>query len=81
MLARRQLIHVADLFAKEAKDFDLYHIQTCDQLLNLTCNLHPDTFDPFQHLEHPPQRRTVRRVVDLIRDRLVLPCQLGLTGG
>ena len=58
MLARRQLIHVADLCAKEAKDFDLHLIQTCDQLLNLTFNLHPDTFDPFQHLKHPSQRRS-----------------------
>ena len=63
---------MADLRAKEAKDFDLHLIQTCDQLLNLPCDLHPDTFDPFQHLEHPSQSRTVRGVVDLIRDRLVL---------
>ena len=67
---------MADLLAKEAKDFDLHLIQTCDQLLTLTCNLHPDTFDPFQHLKHPPQSRTVRGVVDLIRDRLILPYQL-----
>lgn len=67
---------MADLCAKEAKDFDLHRCQTCDHLLHLICNVHPDTFDPFQHLEYPPQRRTICGLVDLIRDRLLLPCSL-----
>ena len=51
---------MADLRTKEAKDFALHRLQTGDQLLPLTGNLHPDTFDSFQHLEHPSPRWTVR---------------------
>ncbi len=67
---------MADPLPKEAKDFDLDLIQTCDQLLHLPSNLDSNTFDSFQHLQDPPQRWTVRGVGDLMRDGLVLPFQL-----
>ena len=64
---------MADLLAKEAKDFDLHLIQTRYEVSALAVNHQADALYPFQHLKHPPQSRTVRGVVDLIRDRLILP--------
>lgn len=63
---------MADLFAKEVKDFDFYLIQTRYEVPDLTVDRHMDALDPVQHLKHPPQSRTARRLVDLIRDRFVL---------
>jgi hypothetical protein len=72
LLARRQLIDVADLLAKEPKDFDSHLIQTRYQVSDLTVNHQADALNPFQHLKHPPQGRTIGRLVELMRDRLVL---------
>ena len=63
---------MADLLAKEVKDFDFCLIQTRYQVPDLTVDRHTDALDPVQHLKHPPQSRTARRLVDLIRDRFVL---------
>jgi hypothetical protein len=63
---------VADLLAKEVKDLDFYLIQTRDQVPDLTVDRHTDALDPVQYLKHPPQSRTARRLVDLIRDCFVL---------
>jgi hypothetical protein len=82
LLACRQLIDVADLLTKEPKDFDFHPIQTRYQVSDLTVNPQADTLNPFQHLKHPPQGRTIGRLVELIRDRLVvtgsLPAQTTL---
>jgi hypothetical protein len=42
---------VADLLAKEVKDFDFYFIQTCYQASDLTIDRHTDALDPIQHLK------------------------------
>jgi hypothetical protein len=52
---------VADLLAKEVKDFAFYFIQTRYQASDLTVDRHTDALDPIQHLKHPPQSRTARR--------------------
>ena len=72
LLARRQLIDVADLRAKEPKDFDFHLSQTRYQVSDLTVHHQADALNPFQHLKHPPQGRTIGRLVELMRDRLVL---------
>ena len=72
LLARRQVIDVADLLAKEPKDFDFHLIQTRYQVSDLTVNHQADALNPCQHLQHPPQGRTIGRLVELMRDRLVL---------
>src|SRR6266446_6145217 len=45
LLARRQLIDVADLLAKEPKDFDFHLIQACYQVSDLTVNHHADALN------------------------------------
>lgn len=72
LLARRPLIDVADLLAKEPKDFDFHLTQTRYQVLDLTVNHQADALNPFSYLKHPPQGRTIGRLVELMRDRLVL---------
>jgi hypothetical protein len=42
---------VADLLAKEVKDFDFYFIQTRYQASDLTVDRHTDALDPIQHLK------------------------------
>ena len=66
---------MADLLAKETKDLDFHLIQTRYEVLDLTVNHHAHALNPCQHLKHPPQSRTVRRLVDLIREGLVLTSQ------
>jgi hypothetical protein len=63
---------VADLLAKEVKEFDFYLMQTRDQVPDLTVDRHTDALDPVQYVKHPPQSRTARRWVDVMRDRVVL---------
>jgi hypothetical protein len=39
---------VADLLAKETKDFDFHRIQTRDQVMHLTFNRDADALNAFQ---------------------------------
>ena len=45
---------MADVLAKEAKDFDFHLIQTRYQVSDLTVNHQADALNPFQYLKHPP---------------------------
>jgi hypothetical protein len=47
------LIKTADLIAKQPQDFDLYVIETFNQIMNLTLYRHADTVNAFQQLEAP----------------------------
>jgi len=46
-LSPKQLIHVADLLAKETEDFDFHLMQTVISSCNLTCNLDADALNAF----------------------------------
>jgi hypothetical protein len=52
-LSGRNLIKTADLFSKQAEDFDLHIVEAFDEIMNLTLYRHADAVNAFQQLEHP----------------------------
>jgi hypothetical protein len=46
-LCRSNLIKAADVFSKQAEDFDLYIIEAFDKIKHLTLQCHPDTVNTF----------------------------------
>jgi len=73
MLARSNVIHLTNLFTKQAKNFDANLVQPFDARVHLILNGHPHAVNPFQQLEHPAQGGTTCRLMDLIGQRVVLP--------
>ena len=73
MLARSNVIHLTNLFTKQAKNFDADLIQPFDERVNLLLNGHPYAVNPFQQLEHPTQGGTTCGLMDLIGQGVILP--------
>ena len=73
MLARSNLIHLTNFFAKQAKHFDANLVPPFDARVNLLVNGHPYAVHPFQQLEQPAQGGTTCRLMDVIGQRVVLP--------
>ena len=47
-LTRGNLIKPADLFPKQAQDFDLHIVETFNQVVDLALNYHADAVNPFE---------------------------------
>ena len=65
---------MADLLSKQTKDFDLHLIEAFNEVMHLALHGYADAMNAFEQLEDPTQSRSLRRLVDLVRYRLVLPC-------
>ena len=77
-LTGRKLIQLTDLFPKPAQDFGLYRAQPFNAVMDLAFPGAADAMNPFEPVEHPPQGRTLSRLIELVWDGRVLACQ-GLT--
>src|SRR6266540_4020514 len=75
-LTGRNLIKPADLFPKQAKDFNLHCIEAFNQVMDLALHGHAHPMTPFEQLENPTQGWPFCRLVDLVRQRLVLTRQV-----
>jgi hypothetical protein len=71
-LTGRNLIKPTDLFPKQAKDFDLHRVGALKEVVDCILHRDADAMNPFQELKHPPQRRPLRRLIDLVRYGFVL---------
>jgi hypothetical protein len=47
------VIKTANLFSKQAEDFDLHVVEAFDEIIDLTLYRHPHTMNTFQQSEHP----------------------------
>src|SRR5215470_12916555 len=75
-LIRRKLIKPTDLCPKQAKNFHLYSSEAFDQVMDLALHGHAHAMNPFEELEHPTQGGPFCRLVNLVRQRLVLTRQV-----
>jgi hypothetical protein len=46
-LCGSNLIKAADVFSKQAEDFDLYIVEAFDEIMHLTLQCHPDPVNTF----------------------------------
>ena len=66
-LTGRNLIKLTDLFPNQAKDVDLHRVEALHEVVDGSVHRDADAMNPCQALQHPPQRRPLRRVMDLVR--------------
>jgi hypothetical protein len=52
-LTRGNLINLAHILPKQSQDFDLYLVETFNEVVHLTLYAHPDPMNPFKQLENP----------------------------
>jgi hypothetical protein len=65
---------MADLFSKQPQDFDLYVVETFDEIVYLTLPRHTDAMNAFQELKHPTSGWRRGGVVNLVWHGRVVVC-------
>ena len=48
------MIKTAHLFPKQTQDVDLHVIESCDEIMHLTLDGHPNAVNAFPQLKDPP---------------------------
>jgi hypothetical protein len=70
------LIKATDPFSKQVEDLTRHLIETFDKVVELSVDRHTDAVNPFEQLKNPPSGWPLGRLIELIRHRRLLVCQL-----
>jgi hypothetical protein len=70
------VIKATDPFSKQAEDLTRHLIQALDKVVDLCLDRHADAMNPFKPLKNPTQGWPLGLLLELIRHRRLLACQL-----